>query len=285
MRQRGAYFSAYDEFAVCDALGFFRFAFRLAREDGARLLASPRPAEEPLPARARAGESHSRPTPAFQRTDNLIDHRPYVPGDDPRRINWKLYGHGGELFVREGKPEPPPHANVLILIDTQFDPLLYTDEMARNGVDVLCEYALSTARACVESARDVQIAWTSRSGDSADGSTALMRGNSPEELAAVLAWPAALPWSAAVELPAAPPDRGLVVLALPRSSADTSALDRFLTTGRSGAQTPELFFVYAGNAENSATGALASATETCVRLYNQRPGVRARGVCGILPRS
>jgi hypothetical protein len=120
-----------------------------------------------------------------------------------------------------------------------------------------------------------------------------MRGKTPLELAAVLAWPAALPWSAAVELPAVPPDRGIVVFALPRSNADSSALDRLLkkgadnNAGLKGAQTMELFFLYAGDAENGAVtratalGDIASASETCVHIYNQRPGVRARGMCGI----
>jgi hypothetical protein len=232
----------------------------------------------------------------FQRTDNLIDHRPYVPGDDPRRINWKLYGHGGELFVREGEREPPPHSNILILVDAEYDPPLYSPEMARNGVDLLCENALAAALACAESGVDAQIGCT------AAGANFSLRVNSPAELAAALAWPAAIPLPAAqsrpakaappsaellrAELPPPPEDRGIIVLALPRASAETSALDRFLKkfadrgAGRNSAQTVELIFLYAADAENSAVklGEIASAAETCAAMYNRRPGVRARRI-------
>jgi hypothetical protein len=277
---RGAYFSDYDEFAVFDALGFFRFAFRLPCGNGVRLLASPRAAEEPLPVKARAGESKPRPELAFQHSDNLVDHRPYVPGDDPRRINWKLYGHGGELFVREGEREPPPHSNILIVIDTQFDPLLYSAEMARNGIDLLCENALAAALICAESAQDVRIAWTRQSGDTGTA----QRGNSPAELAAALAWPAAINWSGAAELPAMPEDRGILILALPRANAEASALDRFLReqtgqrAGRYTGRTIELVFLYGekitgGNAAH--LRGLAAAAGTCAALYKHRPGLRA----------
>ena len=279
---RGAYFSAYDEFAVFDALGFFRFAFRLPCGNGVRLLASPRAAAEPLPVKARAGESKPQHELTFQRSDNLIDHRPYVPGDDPRRINWKLYGHGGELFVREGEREPPPHSNILIVIDTRFDPLLYSAEMALNGVDLLCENALAAALVCAESGQDVRIAWTRPSGDNKTETT--LRGNSPEELAAVLAWPAALPWSVAAELPAVPEDRGILILALPRANAEAPALERFLrdqagrSAGRHSKRTVELVFLYGekitgGNGDH--LHELAAAAGTCAALYKHRPGLHA----------
>ncbi|MDR0315660.1 MAG: DUF58 domain-containing protein, partial [Treponema sp.] len=216
--KRGAYFSTHDEFAVFDILGFFRFAWLIPAESGARLLASPPAADEAPAINARAGDSNQKPEFSFQRTDNLIDHRPYVPGDDPRRINWKLYGHGGELFVREGEREPPPHSNIIILIDTQFDPLLYSIEAARNGIDLLCENALAAALACVESGMDVLTGF----------SGGAIRGGNAAELSTALAWPAALPLSSPLDMPAAPADRGVVIFALPRSSAEPSALDRFL---------------------------------------------------------
>jgi uncharacterized protein (DUF58 family) len=295
VEQRGAYFSDYDELAFFDALGFFRFAFRLPVENSPRLLASPGPAEEPLPARACAGESVRQPELTFQRTDDLIDHRPYVPGDDPRRINWKLYGHGGGLFVREGEREPPPHSNMLILVDGEYDPLLYSAEMARNGVDLLCENALAAALACAEFGVDARVGW------SAEGAGGLSGAHTHTELAAALALPAALPLPAArtapakrgasaaaplqAELPPPPEDRGIMVLALPRDSAEPSALDRFLKqfadtrAARNSPQTTELLFLYAAPAPASAAASgIAAAAETCAAMYNRRPGVRAWGI-------
>jgi uncharacterized protein (DUF58 family) len=282
VKKRGAYFSDYDEFAVFDMFGFFRIACRLPQMSDARLLAAPA-AGEPVPANARAGESAQRPEFTFQRTDNLIEHRPYMPGDDPRRINWKLFGHGGELFVREGEQEPPPRSNMLILVDTQFDPLLYSAAAARRGVDVLCENALAAALACAESGFDVRVGYSSpqsrlsaAGGQCDNRNETIRRGNSPMELAAAFARPAALPLSAAAELPSPTEDRGILILALPRAAAENSALDRFLRShagraaGRETAPTVELVFLYGVDA---ITG--YAAAKTCAAIYNRRPGVRA----------
>ena len=275
--ERGAYFSAYDEFAVFDIFGFFRFAFPLSVEANARLLARPRAAQEPLAVHARAGESNRQPEFSFQRTDNLIDHRPYIPGDDPRRINWKLYGHGGGLFVREGEREPPPHSNLIIMVDCEYDPSLYDKGEARRGVDVLCENAQAAAQSCMESGMDVLIGYT---GNSVINDIVINDGNKDAaaaplsaKQASALAWPAALPVSAAPDLPAAPDDYSILILALPRSASNT-ALERFLkkTADRRAGKnnTVDLIFFCDNNNDRF------SAAETCCTLYRQRPGVIAR---------
>ena len=262
VEKRGAYFSAFDEFAVFDILGFFRFAFRLPSEadDGranARILARPRPAGEPPNVNARAGDSNLKPEFSLQRSDILTDHRPYTPGDDPRRINWKLYGHGGSLFVREGEREPPPHANLTILIDTEYDPALYGKSEARRGIDLLCENALAAAIACTEAGMNVLVG-------SLDGVTRGGGGSplSPEP-ASALAWPAARQiqkpetategeggnadaGSSGAQL-SMPVERGIFVMALPRTRTGIT-LDEFLKkaahrqgTGASGRPVDLLF--------------------------------------------
>ena len=271
VEKRGAYFSVYDELAVFDILGFFRFTFRLPVENNARLLASPRAADEPPAVNARAGESTLKPEFSIQRTDNLIDHRPYVPGDDPRRINWKLYGHGGGLFVREGEYEPPPQSNIVILVDTEYDPLLYSKREARRGIDLLCENALAAALACAELGMDVLTGYSG--GVIRDGNVSTLPA-----LATALAWPAASPLSASLNLPAVPDGCGVLILALPRSSAEASAIDRFLssTAGNSSNRPVELLFLCDGSGSVISYTERLAAAEVCAALYNQRPGVRAR---------
>ena len=277
---RGAYFSHSSELAVFDVLGFFRLAFRLQSsiraEDmhaegtlsesapSAQLLVSPRPVEEPPVFKARAGDSHTKPDFSFQRTDNFIENRPYVPGDDPRRINWKLFSHGMGLFVREGEREPPPHSNIMIFVDAEYDPLLYSLALARSSIDALCEIALAAALALSESGMDVMIGCSTAS----PNDSAFQRDAKNFPLA--LAWPAALSLSGEHNFPPMPADRGVVILALPRSSADASALDRLLkdTAGRS----VDLLFICSSDEE-------LAAAETCVTLYNRRPGVKA-GIMG-----
>ena len=272
VQKRGAYFTVYDELAVFDILGFFRFAYRLPASSEARLLAAPRPADAAPKVSASAGESRLSPEFSFQRADNLIDHRPYVPGDDPRRINWKLFGHAGDLFVRDDEREKPPRSNIAILIDTEYDPMLYNARSARRGIDLLCENALAAAGACAESGMDVITGFS--------GGTLSAVSPAAKDLAMTLAWPAAIPLSASPRLPAVPEDRGIIILALPRANAETSALDHFLkdTASRCAGktQTIDVLFICGRDTGDEGFAGRLAAAETCAALYNQRPGVRAR---------
>jgi hypothetical protein len=90
------------------------------------------------------------------------------------------------------------------------------------------------------------------------------------ELAAAFAWPAAVPLSAAADLPAAPGNCGILLLALPRSSAENTALDRFLRESRNKTDKAEVLFL--------TRGTFFAEAELCAAMYHRRPGVRARAV-------
>ena len=326
--ERGAFFSDYDELAVCDILGFFRFAYRIHYEAGYRLLVCPQPAMEPLSPEANTGGMERPAEFQLRRSDNLIDHRPYIPGDDPRRINWKLFGHGNELFVREGESEPPPHSNILILIDTHCDSMLYSDQSGRRGIDILCENALACALELINNGMNVQIGFTgmaeavgldagNRNAQAAvsgvNGSnSAFFHGSSPSEIAAIFALPAAIPWPGKeppqpvarqtarqgerqarqhtaqqtaqsrynAELPAPPADCGILVFALPRANAESSALSRFL--GRAVTDdkpsSVELIFMYEGSGRggSSAGGNLDDEAAVCAAFYRRRQNLPER---------
>jgi hypothetical protein len=293
---RGAWFSSYDELAVFDALGFFRFNFRLPQEAGPRILSGPGSASNALPVHVRSGGSERRSELHYQRTDNLVEHRPYVPGDDPRRINWKLYGHGGELFVREGESEPPPHSHILIVIDTEADAYFYTKEAARNAVDMLCENALAAALVCAGSGMDVLVGFTEGAcaGPSPAGSHLGVFGGNQAELAAALALPAALPlheperkrWKRSPAVYPVPlDDRGLLILALPRrAGGETSALDLFIKN-RDPKKNAELFFLCTETADAgkkrgaySTTVSLEAEAKSCAAFYGRCPNISA-GYC------
>jgi hypothetical protein len=279
--KRGAYYSDHDLFSIFDAVGLFRVSFKLPPESNPRLLVLPGEAEEVVNPAVHSGGQEQRIEPSFQRTDNFIDHRPYVPGDDPRRINWKLYSHIGDLFVREGEPEPPPHSRLVILIDTQTDPLLYSPEAGRRGVDLLCEQTLALAREYANRGMDILIGYT--------GGT--IREGIPGGPAVILAHPAAMPLRAGIarpelaptelvprELPDVPEDRGTLLLALPRTVdrelQGETALDRFLKKQGS-RKTTYLLFLYTENTEN---GGPEEAAERDVIFYNRKGGVHARSV-------
>jgi uncharacterized protein (DUF58 family) len=54
-----------------------------------------------------------------ERNEELIETRPYHPGDDIRRINWSAFAHSGELFLRIGEETPPPAWAVRVVVDTR----------------------------------------------------------------------------------------------------------------------------------------------------------------------
>jgi hypothetical protein len=313
---RGAWYSAYDELSIFDSLGFFRFSFRVPQGGEPRLLSCPRAAAEPPSLSIRPGGEEQRTEPHYRRSDNLIDHRPYIPGDDPRRINWKLYSHGGDLFVREGEPEPPPRSRLLILVDTGADTALYTRSEARDAVDMLCENALAAALVCRDRGMDVRIGFSGGGGFPGSPKSAFPEtgaggpaGAAPAEPAGIagtgsppekMDFDAVLACPAAVSLPesssAAPADflfpaedggrsgggdRGLLILALPRTGTG-GALDRLLN-GRDPAGAPvrqiDLLFLYEDQGRR--VPARKEAAKTCAGLYGQRGGVRAAALpCG-----
>jgi hypothetical protein len=260
VEKRGAYYGLRDGFTIGDVLGLFRIRIPVPQDRLPRLLARPGPAAEFLSPPPQGGGTERRAASRFLRSDNLVDHRPYMPGDDPRRINWKLYGHAGDLFVREEEREPPPQGKLTLLLDTQRDPGLYSEEEGRRGVDLLCEYALAGIISYAESGLIIETGY-------AGGG---ILGGGPLELAAALAYPAALTDPGELPLPLAGDAGGVLVLALPRIGAADSVLDRFLR--RRGNRPADLLFLYG-------EGRCDDAAESCVRIYNRRGGVRARRLC------
>lgn len=63
----------------------------------------------------RSGQYAGKST--FKRSEELYETRPYLPGDDPRKINWKIFAHTGELSIREGELLPPPSSEYVIIVN------------------------------------------------------------------------------------------------------------------------------------------------------------------------
>ena len=75
---------------------------------------------------------------SHHRSDDHTEIRPYYPGDDMRRINWRMYAHTGDLFVRVGEELPPPANAIRLLIDPRG--LTHPE-----AIDVLLACALAMA--------------------------------------------------------------------------------------------------------------------------------------------
>ena len=279
--ERGAFYGEYDKLLIFDAPGFFSLALPIYRDKNPRLLAVPRPAVEPVFFPLKPGGAEERSEPHYRKSDEFIDHRPYVPGDDPRRINWKLYSHAplGELFVREGENEPPPHSRLLILIDGEVDGTLFAPEEGRLAVDLLCENALAAALDFSGRGMDISVGWT---GGEIIGAKNECGPLNPAELAAALAWPAAVSSPSLPEafMPNSPGDGAVLILALPRayagiSSHEVSALDCFLKNREAG-QEVNIAFLYDTGSRQAAE--LEEYASVCIRLYNGRTGIHAVGI-------
>jgi hypothetical protein len=147
-------------------------------------------------------------------------------------------------------------------VDAEADPGLYTREEARRGVDLLlCENALVAGLELGRQGVDVLTGFTGGG----------ILGGTEEELAAALAWPAALTLPSGADLPQAALDRGAVILALPRNATDDageSALDKFLRQ-RPGNQETGILFLH------DEEGRRSRAAETGAALYNRKPRVHA----------
>jgi uncharacterized protein (DUF58 family) len=83
-----------------------------------------------------------------RRSEELLEARKYYPGDDVRRLNWKVYAHMDELFLRIGEEVPPPESRILFVLDTTTNPLVprsldsdYLDRLVESCASVMVHLA------------------------------------------------------------------------------------------------------------------------------------------------
>ena len=277
---RGVYYNNFENLLFLDMPGFFKLKLPVKKEILPKLTAVPAEAEETLPLQIRSGGSEKRSQTNYRKTDILTESRPYVPGDDPRRINWKLYSHGpeSELYVREGENSPPPHSRLLILIDTQIDPVLFNTDEGRNAVDLLCRHTLKIANESRQKGIEVLTGHTGGQILPADAQT--------------LAAPHALPLLSSETLPQAPDNMGILILSVPRLYAGQSAglqtgsttvlstaLDKFLYDFNSRYQDRQLdlIFLYTENSPDEKNARdREEAARACTAFYRRRKNVLVR---------
>jgi hypothetical protein len=256
---RGAFYSRSDSLLISDVFGFFAFNFKIPLGPEPRLLVYPRTYHADGTVPIQQGGIEYQESFDQHRSDMLTDHRPYIPGDDPRRINWKLYGHAGNLFIRQGEPEPPPSAKLSLIIDTSIDEELFSSLAGAKAVDQLTEYALRIALDHTAKGVDIHIGYLGGTFASFDTPTAIR----------IFAFPAAVPLpSPETELPIPEKVRSLYILALPRTSQATGALDRFLSHPERPEKVEMLFL-------GSDAALCGTAQETALR-YSLKEDIHAR---------
>lgn len=142
---RGDYQGSLGILRVEDCFRFCRIDILLPEEE--HLLILPEPSFHfPLPDLTIQGGTRPRERQPTQATLEELEIRKYIPGDDPRRLHWKLYAHSGELFLRIGEQDPPPldtyHLHFDPTLPVLLDPILHleaVDRMASIGARVLLD--------------------------------------------------------------------------------------------------------------------------------------------------
>jgi uncharacterized protein (DUF58 family) len=115
--KRGLYKSRRAGLEVTDLLGYTRSVLEVPLTEQVRVLPALRPAPEWEDLGEEGGEEVEKLV-RLKRSQELLEVRPYLPGDDLRKINWKLFAHLDELFIRLGEETPPPESRFLVLLDT-----------------------------------------------------------------------------------------------------------------------------------------------------------------------
>ncbi|WGK69823.1 DUF58 domain-containing protein [Candidatus Haliotispira prima] len=98
--QRGLYHGEYQSFSVRDCFSCLHMRYRVKRHFELAVLS---PGRVSLNSRSLPANVSQDPLSiAVQKfaQEGFNEQRPYYPGDDPRRINWKLYSRFNELYVR-----------------------------------------------------------------------------------------------------------------------------------------------------------------------------------------
>jgi len=150
--QRGDYRGPVGYLQVEDCFGFCKLEMPLPEEEHLLILPAPYPASI-LPTLPERGglriREHRFPTTSLEE----LEIRKYQPGDDIRRLHWKLYAHSGELFFRIGEQDPPPLDTFHLHFDPSLPPKLpatlhlpAVDLMASIGTRVLTELSKAGKR-------------------------------------------------------------------------------------------------------------------------------------------
>ena len=102
---------------VCrDALGLFQGTLPLGGAGSFRIFPPVLPGE-PENQSPSPGAQGPASSGTMRRSRELFDLRKYNPGDDPRRVHWKLFAHTDELFLRQGEEVPPPTGEFFVYLD------------------------------------------------------------------------------------------------------------------------------------------------------------------------
>ncbi len=115
--KRGKYSAGNATLTIRDILGLGAGAFMAPVNESVRVFPLFPPGAVPWNAAEEGGQA-ARFASRRRRSEELLEVRKYAPGDDVRKLNWKVFAHSGELFTRIGEETPPPESRFLFILDS-----------------------------------------------------------------------------------------------------------------------------------------------------------------------
>ena len=113
---RGCFQSREVHIVIGDLLGFTRFPLAYALAEKLRVYPAVQPEAAKRPPSLQGGREENRGR-RLRRSEELLEVRKYFPGDDIRKVHWKVFAHTSELFLRIGEEIPPPESRFLVILD------------------------------------------------------------------------------------------------------------------------------------------------------------------------
>ncbi len=153
--KRGAYAADRALIEVRDILGFSSRSLSVPLSESVKVLPRAAPRTRMVRAPEEGGDA-ARFTSRRRRSEELLEVRKYFPGDDPRRVNWKVFAHIGELFLRIGEETPPPESRFLFILDTTENPLVPA-AISADYLDGIVEGCASVMASFMGSGMDLQL--------------------------------------------------------------------------------------------------------------------------------
>ncbi len=215
---RGVYEGTGAVLEAHDVLGLTAHRLPFLRRDRVTVYPALRPVREILGLVEQTDEA-AVDSSRRRRSEELLEARKYYPGDDVRRLNWKVFAHMDELFLRIGEEVPPPESRILFILDTTSNPLV-PRAVASDYLDALVQSCASVMVRLVDRGREVTF---SRPGERECRSFG--EGSRSALLAALAeAW-----WTTEVWAPELPPKALQAVIF---STPGSPGLSRIMSTAR-----------------------------------------------------
>ena len=139
---RGCYQSREVRIVVSDLLGFTRFPIELSLAEQLRVYPAVQPEAAKKPRSFEGGREENRGR-RQRRSQELLEVRKYFPGDDIRKVHWKVYAHTSQLFLRIGEETPPPESRFLVILDSAPTTAV-AQRIQADYLDVLVEVCAAT---------------------------------------------------------------------------------------------------------------------------------------------